>query len=121
MTHSSGARHAQSVGLDREGSTLAFAAMVRLVRLWVRCTRTVLDLGKTFSVNSTRFRNGSSVTDCVYPLTCCFVFLIGGWPRGHFASASRFANTSLDDCAYCAVRCLDGWSSRVTGPAVDRC
>lgn len=65
MTHSSGARHAQSVGLDREGSTLAFAAMVRLVRLWVKCTRTVLDLGKTFSVNSTRFRNGWSVADCV--------------------------------------------------------
>jgi hypothetical protein len=107
MTHSSGARHAQSVGLDREGSTLAFAAMVRLVRLWVRCTRTVLDLGKTFSVNSTRFRNGSSVTDRGQPLTCCFVLIIGGRTRGHFASASRFASTGLEGCAHCAVRGLD--------------
>ena len=32
MTHPSGGR-SQSVGLDREGSTLAFAAMVRLVRV----------------------------------------------------------------------------------------
>jgi hypothetical protein len=54
MTHPSGARHSQSIDLDREGSTLAFAAMVRLVRVVGEMSADRFGLGKTFSVNSTR-------------------------------------------------------------------
>jgi hypothetical protein len=38
-------------------------------------------------------KDGSSVADCVHDLTCCFGLVNGGWTRGHFASASRYART----------------------------
>jgi hypothetical protein len=50
-------------------------------------------------------------------LTCCFALIIGGGTRGHFASASRFASSSLEDFAYCAVRDLDRWSAGLQYPS----
>jgi hypothetical protein len=38
----------------------------------------------------TRFRNGSSVTGCIYRLTCCFALFVRGWTRGHFTLPSCF-------------------------------
>jgi hypothetical protein len=39
----------------------------------------------------TRFRNGSSVTDCAWWMTCCFTWFVDGCPGGHFVAVSRFA------------------------------
>lgn len=41
-------------GLDRERSTVAFAAMVRLVRIVDQIRADRLDSGKTLSMNNTR-------------------------------------------------------------------
>ena len=37
----------------------------------------------------TRFRNGSSVANCVYRLTCCFVSVVDDRTRSRFALVSR--------------------------------
>jgi hypothetical protein len=66
-----------------------------------------------------RFRNGWSVADCVQRLTCCFVLIAGGRTRGHFASASRFASTNLEDC-FGGPSEARSVARPVTGPAVDR-
>jgi hypothetical protein len=38
-------------------------------------------------LGNTRFRNGSSVADCVLGLACCSVLVIGDRSRSHFALA----------------------------------
>jgi hypothetical protein len=45
----------------------------------------------TESPCDTRFRNGSSVADGVYRLTYCFVLVVDGRTRRHFALVSRSA------------------------------
>jgi hypothetical protein len=63
-----------------------------------------------------RFRNGLSVAAYVWRLTCCFILITGGRTCGDFASASRFACTSSEACAHCAMSALDLRSSCVTVP-----
>jgi len=69
--------------------------------------------------DDTRFRNGSSVTDCVYRLTCCFVSVVDGRTRSHFALVSRSARM-IEVEAGCAMRPVPSTerdtNGRVPGP-----
>src|SRR5262245_27576471 len=61
----------------------------------------------------TRFRNGSSVTGCVYGLTCWFISVIDSRTRSHFAMASRVRRT-VDAVSWRTVRSIVTlWSHRI--------
>lgn len=67
----------------------------------------------------TRFSNGSSVTYCVQCLTCCFVSVVDGRTRSHFALVSRSARM-IEVGAGCAMRLVPSTerdtNGRVSGP-----
>jgi hypothetical protein len=62
-----------------------------------------------------RFRNDSSAAGCLWRLMYCFALIAGGRIRGHFASASRFAGTSLEDRAAITVLSCAKFGVRVLG------
>jgi hypothetical protein len=68
---------------------------------------------------NTRFRNGSSVADCVYSLTCCFVSVVGDRTRSHFASVSR-STRMIEVEPGCTMRLVSSTerdtNGRVPGP-----
>jgi transposase len=67
----------------------------------------------------TRFRNGSSVADCVCRLTCCFISVVDGRTRSHFALVSRSARM-IELESGCTMRLVSSTerdtNGRVPGP-----
>jgi hypothetical protein len=85
----------------------------------LRSSATVLpmsgDTPRRIRIRDTRFRNGASVVDCVYRLMRCFVSIVDGRTRSHFALVSRFARMIEVEsgCALC------GWFAVQTGTPLD--
>jgi hypothetical protein len=73
----------------------------------------------TGSPCGTRFKNGSSVADCAYRLTCCFVSVVDDQTRSHFAVVSRSARM-IEAESGCTTRLVPGTerdtNGRVPGP-----
>ncbi len=83
----------------------------RSFRPWRRSRRPASDTIRTYG---TRFMNGSSVTDCVYRLTCCFVSVVDGRTRSHFALVSRSARM-IEMEPGCTMRLVPGTERGTNG------